>query len=490
MSSTKFCQLIKKLLVNDMRLREVIFFSIGPLGLGILGLAIYQILAWNFSVDDIGRLGLLQVSISFLVLCMSFGLDQSYIREFHEAEDRYALLKNTVYPGIIILACILVFVSVIKFNFASRLFELRSVLLEVTFLSLLVVNLLSVYINLNLRMNGRSFLYSLFQLLPKVLFLLIVCVGVMSGNFSANFVNLALLLLCSILLVFFPFGFITRSYWLPIFSVDFDFSQFKKMAVYAMPLFISGLAFWGITASDRFFLKEYSSYSEVGIYSMAISLAGAGMILQAIFSTVWAPIVYKWVSNESDEAEKKISEVVSYLVLAVVVLWCLLALTSGVVTYILPVEYGKVEFLVIALVAYPLLYTVSEVTGIGINIKRKTRYSLYAALSALTINLAGNFFLVPNYGASGAAIASVMAMAVFLLLKTYYSRVLYGEVISRFQMFSLLFLSFLSMAINFTDGHKASAISIRAVFLCLLVVTVVNYRYLVKEMIGYVFKVN
>lgn len=490
MSSTKSCQRIKKLLVNDMRLREVVFFSIGPLGLGILGLAIYPILAWNFSVDDIGRLGLLQVAVSFSVLCMSFGLDQSYIREFHEAKDRHGLLKCTVFPGVLFLACVLGFATVFKVNLTSHLFELRSRVLEVVFLLLLVINLLSLYMNLNLRMNDRSILYSLFQLLPKLLFLLIVYVGTVSGYLSASFQNLALSLLCSILFVFFPFGYLTRSYWLPIFAADFNFVQLKKMVAYAMPLFISGLAFWGITASDRFFLKEYSSYSELGVYSMAISLAGAGMILQAIFSTVWAPIVYKWVSNELDDAKAKISEVVSYLVLAIVVVWSLLALTSGVVRYILPVEYEKVEFLVIALIAYPLLYTMSEVTGIGITIKRKTRYSLYSAIFALILNLVGNFLLVPRYGASGAAIASVIAMMAFFLLKTYYSGVLYARIISGFQVSMLLSLSLCSMAINFTGGQEIGNISIKFVFFVLLISTIVKHRDQVKGVIGCVFKVK
>ena len=91
---------------------------------------------------------------------------------------------------------------------------------------------------------------------------------------------------------------------------------------------------------------------------------------------------------------------------------------SWLIDYLLPEKYLNVKFLLIAAMAYPLLYTLSEVTGVGIGIKRKTLLSLLAALISLVINLILNYFLVPNFGAAGAAVSSAVSFLVFFILKT------------------------------------------------------------------------
>jgi O-antigen/teichoic acid export membrane protein len=45
----------------------------------------------------------LQVTLGFNILFFSLGLDQSYVREFHEAENKSALLKRAMLPGLILL---------------------------------------------------------------------------------------------------------------------------------------------------------------------------------------------------------------------------------------------------------------------------------------------------------------------------------------------------------------------------------------------------
>lgn len=57
------------------------------------------------------------------------------------------------------------------------------------------------------------------------------------------------------------------------------------------------------------------------------------------------------------------------------------------------------KYLILCLIAYPLLYTLSEATGVGISVTRKTVYSLYAPLIALGVNV--SLILIPVYGASG-----------------------------------------------------------------------------------------
>ena len=69
-----------------MNLKTIGLFSLGPVIAAALGLIYIPIITWMFTQEDVGRIAMFQVAISFSVLLFSLGLDQSYVREYHETE--------------------------------------------------------------------------------------------------------------------------------------------------------------------------------------------------------------------------------------------------------------------------------------------------------------------------------------------------------------------------------------------------------------------
>lgn len=83
--------------------KQIAAFAIGPIGGAFLSLISLPVITWFFSQDDVGRMAMLQVTLGFSILFFSLGLDQSYVREFHEAENKPALLKRAMLPGLVLL---------------------------------------------------------------------------------------------------------------------------------------------------------------------------------------------------------------------------------------------------------------------------------------------------------------------------------------------------------------------------------------------------
>lgn len=437
-----------------MNARKVLAFSVGPIGGAALGLITLPIVAWLFSPEDIGRLTMLQVTVSFSLLLFSLGLDQAYVREFHEVQDKPGLLKAVFIPGFVILLLVLTGLVFSPWSPSLLLFGIDSLFLTALLYAAVLLSFGSRFLSLILRMQERGLAFSMSELLPRLLFLLIV-VGYVWLGAEAIFQNLIIANFLSVLTVFIIFAWNTRKDWLPAFSASIDKAKQSQMIRYAIPLIGSGVAFWGLTAMDKVFLRSLSSFEELGIYSVAVSFAGAALVFQAIFSTVWAPVVYKWAAEGVDP--QKIKHVIDYVTLAVVVIWSLAGMFSWVVAYILPSEYVLVPYILLAAMAYPLLYTLSESTGVGIGIKRKTMFSLLAAIVALVFNAIGNWLLIPIYGAAGAAMASAVAFFIFFMIRTEASSKLW-ESFERWRMYGFMFgLVGLSLAFN--------AVQINAFFL-------------------------
>ena len=401
-----------------MKLKQIALFSLGPIGSALVGFITLPIITWFFSQEDIGRLSMLNVVTSFSVLLFSLGLDQAYVREFHETKNKPVLFKTTILPGLVLIVVVLGVLLSSDNVISLWLFEADSMVLSLLVAVAILSAFLSRFLSLILRMNEQGLAYSLSQLLPKVLLISIIG-GYVVFSVSKNITSLVVANVMATLFVCVIYAWNTRTEWLLGIKENIEYSYLKKLFAFGMPLIFGGLAFWGLTATDKILLKELSGFEDLGIYSVAVSFAAAATILQSVFSTVWAPTVYKWAAN--NENLDKIYKVNRYVLLAVIILFCFAGLFSWVVTFILPSNYNNVQWILVSCLGYPLLYILSETTVVGIGVTRRSGFAMLAAFLAFIINLLGNWFFIPKLGASGAAITTCISFWVFFILRTEFA---------------------------------------------------------------------
>ena len=402
--------------------RTILQFALGPLGGAALGLVTLPIITWLFSQDDVGRFSMLQVTLSFGTLLFSLGLDQAYVREFHEVNDRPLLLKLVVLPGFALLMVVLLAILVLGPELASWLFSVPSRELSYLVAVCLLATFLSRFLSLVLRMNERALAFSMSQVLPKVLLLFLLCAFIFLDA-ERSLENLVLANTLALVLVSGFYSWNTRSEWRLAISKKIDPVRTRSLLAFGLPLTLGGLAFWGLTAIDKLFLRLLTSYEQLAVYSVAVSAAAAAAVLQSVFSIVWAPTVYKWASR--GEESDKIVDVMRYVLICVITLFSLAGMFSWVVPLLLPSSYEQVQWILVSCMAFPLLYTLSEATVVGIGLSRRSSFAMLAAAIAFVVNVLGNWLLIPMFGASGAAVSTCVSFFMFFILRTEFSAYLW-----------------------------------------------------------------
>lgn len=398
-----------------MNINKILGFAIGPIASALLGLVTLPILTWVFTAEDIGRLNILQTTLSFCLLLTVLGLDQAYVREFHGTIYQAQLLKATFTPGFILL--VMAALVAVPFNkqIAMLLFGVANLEFFWITLACVVAAFVSRFLSLILRMQERGLAFSMSQIIPKVLFLILLGF-VFLFQFPRNFTVLLLLTATSSFTVLIVFMFNTRAEWYPAFSTPFDKQQLKSLFQFGAPLIFSGLAYWGLVATSSVALRTFSTFSELGVYSVTTSIAGVALLFQSIFTVVWAPIVYKWVADGVDSS--RIDRVARQALALVCVIVVLCGSFSWLADYLLPPQYFAVKYLVLCAIVQPLFYTLSEITCVGIGISRRTSFSIWVTLLALSANILLSLWLVPLHGASGALIANALAYWVYFVART------------------------------------------------------------------------
>ncbi|AUC06512.1 oligosaccharide flippase family protein [Acinetobacter lwoffii] len=407
-----------------MNAKQIIGYAVGPIGSGLIGLITLPMITWFYSVEDVGRISMLQVCTSFFVLLFCLGLDQAYVREYRESLNKPQLLKVVLLPSLIISITVLSIVYLYDSLIVSQwLYGIASHYLSIISMSCFLVALVARYLSLILRMQEKALAFSMSQLLPKILFLIFILCVVYLG-FATDSYSLITANALSLFAAFVVYLWNTKSDWLPLFKEKFDWRQFKISLAFGLPLVIGGLASWGLNVMDRIFLRNMSTYAELGVYSVAMSIAGVAALFSGIFNTIWAPMVFKWVS-EGNIDYKKIDDISEYVLAAIYFLVVLSGLFSWVVPIFLPQSYAEIQFIITACLLGPLFYTLSETTAIGIAIARKTKLTMLASIFALLVNLMANYFLVPLYGAGGAAISTAIAFWCFYVVRTELAKIVW-----------------------------------------------------------------
>ena len=402
-----------------MNAKKIASFALGPVLTALLGLISVPVVAWYFSAEDLGRITMLQISMTLAVMFFSIGLDQAYVREYHEEQNKPALLKLTLLPGTILLFVFCMAVAVwFPFYLSNLLFGIKSTTLSLLIIVAIILSFLTRFLSLIIRMQERGWIFSISQVLPKVTFLMLIALYVQM-EIEKEFINLFLANVIAMASVVFLLVCQTWSELSESIKQKINTDKLRAVIKFGLPLIFGGLAFWGLSAIDKVLLRTLSSFEQLGIYSVAVSFAALGTIFQSVFSTVWAPIVYKWAANNQNL--EKVDEVTEHVLAFVVFVFCAAGLFSWVISFMLPPQYNTVKFILVACLSAPLLYTLSETTVVGIGLAKKMSFAMFASIIAFIVSMVVGYWLIPIYGAAGAAASTSFAFWFFLVMRTEFS---------------------------------------------------------------------
>jgi len=253
------------------------------------------------------------------------------------------------------------------------------------------------------------------------------------------------------------------------------------MLKFGLPLVPASILGWVLTSTDKVMLRTMCSYSELGLYSAAFKLANALGIIQTCFTLFWTPVSYRWYeAGKDNKSFEKVSTIISLLM---TVLCLVLLLLKQVMVIILGHNYEGAIYIFPFLLLYPIMYTMSESTAMGIGFTRSTAYNILISALSGGMNIIMNYYFIPIFEGKGAAMATGFSYIVFFWARTLISRKLWYKFdINKYIVYTIVIL--LNCAAHtFCGGlipYLISTISI-------VIILVVNYNTL-KEIIYLLMK--
>jgi O-antigen/teichoic acid export membrane protein len=193
----------------------------------------------------------------------------------------------------------------------------------------------------------------------------------------------------------------------------FDRRLLGGLLRFGAPLVPVTLSFWVFTASDRVVLGKLGDLTELGYYSLGVSLVSVFALLSGALGQSWLPRIIQLYQHDEARAARVIGVTLTYLVFGLGFLAVLMsAFAAELVRLVAAPAYAPASRVIPLLTLGAVAYGSNLLTASGMTMRQRTRPLALLSGVAAVINLALAVTLVPILGMVGAALASALGYAV------------------------------------------------------------------------------
>lgn len=390
---------------------ETVIYGLSATISRFIGIFLVPLYTRVFTPADYGIIALIASFDGLLTTFTVLGMDNASARWFYlDTEGKTESRKRVIstwfwFQGFVSLA-----ITVLVIGFSKTLTNL--ILDSSALTGLIIITSLTWPLNTFKKVLGNWFRYqrrawhavsfstasSLLTIGLTVLFVLILKRG-LAGIYWAELISLGVMSIVAVVLL---------KDWIS--PGHFSVALLKPMLIFALPLVPATIAGWVTASADRFILKAFENTSEIGLYSIAATLASGMTLVIGAFQMAWGPFAFSII--EEPGAHRVYGKVFSLYFLLGSGLATALTLFSPLILYIFTTsQYAgaatSVAFLAFSSLAIGATYIAALSCGIA---KRSVPSSVSIFIGA-GVNTILNFILIPRLGRNGAAIATLVAYA-------------------------------------------------------------------------------
>lgn len=203
--------------------------------------------------------------------------------------------------------------------------------------------------------------------------------------------------------------------------LQYDRKEVRKILKLSIPLIPHVVGGIIITLSDRFFIERMVSLEMVGIYSVGYMFGMVVILFTDAFLKAWSPWFYKMLSDADYTKKLKIVKYSYLYILATfIIAFGISIFAKFIIPYVVDVRYAGAEVYVFWIAIGYAVHGVYKIFFPYLVHIDKTAFLGVSTVIAAVLNLIFNYLLINQFGAIGAAYATVLSFIVSASLVFWY----------------------------------------------------------------------
>lgn len=198
-------------------------------------------------------------------------------------------------------------------------------------------------------------------------------------------------------------------------------SLLSAMLLYSCPMILNSISWWISNSSDKYMLSYFCGIGENGIYSVAYKIPSILSIVTGLFISAWQISAFDDFNSEESVAffgsvGKK------YFGLNLIIAALLIAASRLLAKYLYVGDYYEAWRISPILIIAFVFNTAASFYGTIYTAAKKTKMLLYSTLAGAGANIVLNYLLIPHFGGTGAAVATMSSYMFIWVIRVIDSR--------------------------------------------------------------------
>jgi len=402
-----------------------------------------------FLPEEIGKINLFSTYLTMFIQIALLGLDQAFVRFYYEPpknNTKQSLMRICLIFNICTATIISIIIFLIRKKLSNAIIGEYNIYIIIYLAICIYANIFLRISNLYYRMENNVIMYSIQVIILAIIGKILYAV-VAFWNPKYNYAILVITL--GYLLVSIIYFIIQKEILTDVYT-EYNKETIYSIFKFGLPLIPVTLLSWLNNSIGQFFLKKYSNFSTIGIYSNAIAIASIISLIQTGFNTYWSPFVYANYKNENSKI-KVIHQVLTYVMVTV---GLAIIFNQDIIFLLIGQKFKSSKVYFPLLLVSPICYTVAETTGIGINISKKSYLNAITFGCSVIVNIFLCYILMPKLGVIGAAISAAISGIIMLIIKTFIGERYYKCVSNYYKTFSAILILVLGSFLNIALSEK------------------------------------
>ena len=390
-------------------------YAISSVAPPLVSLVLAPLLTHHLSPSDYGILIILNLLISLGAGISQLGLPSAFFRAYNYDYNLYSDQRDVLATVTMLLCIVSILMTIgvtILSSFLAQLLFGQSMLGGLVAMAggVILLQNLTVPGFALLRAESRAFSYSLLSignllitLLGTIVLVVVFHLGI-AGSLIANGCGYASVL----------------SYMLPMtllrsgLKIRTDIA--RNVLAFGLPLVLNYVSYWMLQLSDRYLLSLFRSLAQTALYAVAYTMGSViSILIITPFTLAW-PIVMFNVAKREDATEVFRLLFRWFSLFLLFAAFGLSLLGTVVLDWLFPISYHSSAFIIPIVAISIVLFGLYYIFMTGANVKRKTWLTaVFTTISAL-VNISLNLILIPLYGSMGAAVSTLLAYIVLVLV--------------------------------------------------------------------------
>jgi O-antigen/teichoic acid export membrane protein len=270
-----------------------------------------------------------------------------------------------------------------------------------------------------LRNEGRAYTFGAFEIANAFFSVAITLLFLIYLNFGWLSQVVGMLTATTVLSVI-GAGYLYKRGYLSLVFNKLEALSILRLSIPLIPHVLGGVV---ISVSDRLFIERMVGLEAVALYAIGYSFGMAVSLFTDALIKAWSPWFYKQLVEPTYERKAQIvKSTYAYLVGVFIIAYLISVLGEFILPFVVDDRYTDAAEYIWWIALGCAVHGVYKIFHPYLVHISKTSFLAFSTVMAAIINLVLNYFLILEYGALGAAYATILAFAVSAILVFEYQR--------------------------------------------------------------------